>query len=246
VDSHAALLIAAMVAFSLYVIGIGVTTATAIRVREVWRHRTLDAKAMAPRGEGEVVLSAPALPPAARRLRAVGWVAFVPALVLALVSNLRYPWVTPVVVVVMVALNAFYFTSIQNMGEQLTLAPDGFRIGGRGAQRSIRWIHVTELIGARVGAFGGTRMSEAGEWQDTNLKPNVIFFRLNRALVGTRKTLLQRLSGFSYYDGVIRNAFGLPTDQLLQVMRDWQRRALDEAGLPLRRARPGPGATPRP
>ena len=89
---------------------------------------------------------------------------------------------------------------------------------------------MTEFTGARVGAFSATKMSEAGEWQDPRTKPNVIFYRLNRALVTPRKTVLQRLLGFTYYDGVIRNAFGIPTEQLLRTLKDWQRQALEAGG----------------
>jgi hypothetical protein len=152
----------------------------------------------------------------------------------------------PLTVAVMVALNAFYFTAMQSMGEPLTLTQDGFRIGARGHERAVRWIHLSELMGARVGAFRGMRMSEKGEWQDPKLVPNVIFFRLNHALVHSRKTWLQRLSGLTYYDGVIHNAFGVPTEQLLNAMREWQRRAFDAEAPPIRRPRPGERLEPRP
>jgi hypothetical protein len=49
---------------------------------------------------------------------------------------------------------------------------------------------------------------------------------------------MQRLSGFTYYDGVIRNAFGIPTEKLLHAMRDWQRLAVEAEAPPLRRPRP--------
>ena len=181
-----------------------------------------------------------------RRLRMLGWIAFPIALLLALFANPTYPLVVPLTVVVMVALNAFYFTAMQSMGEPLTLTPDGFRIGAPGLERSVRWIHVTELIGARMGAFKGMRMSEKGEWQDPKLVPNVVFYRLNHALVQSRKTLLQRLSGFTYYDGVIHNAFGVRTEQLLDAMRDLQLRAVEAEAPPFRRPRPGERFESRP
>jgi hypothetical protein len=69
-------------------------------------------------------------------------------------------------------------------------------------------------------------MSEAGEWQDPRAIPNVIFYRLNRALVKPRrKTISQRWSGLNYYDGIIRNAFGVSTESLLRAMRERQRQA---------------------
>jgi hypothetical protein len=166
-------------------------------------------------------------------------VVFPVALVLAVFANRSFPWLAPLAVLVMVGLNAFYFTAMQGMGEPLTLTKDGFRLGHKGRERNVRWIHVTDLVGARVGAFGGMRMSEPGEWQDPNLRPNVIFFRLNRALVRTPRTLLQRFRGLTYFDGVIRNAFGVPTEQLLQAMREWQRLAVDAESPPFRRPRPG-------
>ena len=234
-----AVLLLTVAFITLYVVGIGGSTATAIRIREAWRRRRRDVVVLEPHDAREVVIDAPSLPRAVRRLRLVGWFAFPVALALAVFANPTYTWVVPVTVLLMVALNAFYFTAMQSMGERLTLTPDGFRLGALGLERSVRWIHVTELTGARLGAFKGMRMSEAGEWQDPKLSPNVIFYRLNRALVHTRKTPMQRLSGFTYYDGVIRNAFGLPTERLLQAMREWQRLAVEAEAPPLRRPRPG-------
>ena len=223
----------------VYVIGIGGATATAIRVSEAWHRRPVQIASLWPRADGEVVLQAPVLPAVFRRVRVVGWVVFPFALLLAVFANRGYVWIPPVAVIVMVGLNAFYFTAMQGLGEPLTLSKDGFRYGAKGRERSVRWIHVTDLVGARLGAFSGVRMSEAGEWQDPRLRPNVIFFRLNRALVHTPKTLLQRLRGFSYYDGAIRNTFGVPTEQLLKAMREWQRVAVEAESPPFRRPRPG-------
>ena len=221
------LLIITVAFLTVYVIGIGGATAAAIRVSESWRRRgrsTIDLGPLA----GEVVLKAPTLPRAVRLLRIVGWVAFPVALVLALFVTRDYPWVVPVTVVVMVALNAFYFTAMQGIGENLTLRADGFHLGASASGQIVRWVHVTELSGAHIGAFRGTRMSEAGEWQDPKAIPNVIFYRLNRALVKPRRrTITQRWSGLSYYDGVIRNAFGVTTESLLKAMREWQREALE-------------------
>jgi hypothetical protein len=244
-DGRVAVLLVTVAFLTLYVVGVGGATATAIRIREVWRRHKTDGIALEPRS-AELVLDAPSLPRGVRRVRGAGWVAFPVALALAVFANPTYGWVVPVTVVLMVALNAFYFTAVQSMGESLTLTPDGFRIGERRLGRSVRWIHVTELTGARRGPFNGTRMSEAGEWQDPKLAPNVIFYRLNRALVHSHKTLMQRLSGFTYYDGVIRNAFGVPTEQLLQAMREWQRLAVEAEAPPMRRPRPGERLQPPP
>jgi hypothetical protein len=218
--------------FTVYVIGVGGTTATAIRVTESWRRRNGADTDLAP-GAGDVVLTAPTLPRAFSRLRTAGWLAFVPCLALAVFAVRDYPWVTPVVVLLMVALNAFYFTAMQNMGEQLTLTPDGFRIGSGRSARFVRWLYVTQLTGARVGAFTGMKMPEEDEWQDPRVRANVILYRLNRALTPSRRPLLHRLIGFTYYDGVIRNAFGVPTATLLRSMREWQKRALEAEKLPL-------------
>jgi hypothetical protein len=234
VSSSAVLLLITITALTVYVVGVGGTVATAIRVRERWRQRKLAEGELAPRPGGEVVLSAPSLPTAVEWLRRVGWVSFVPALVLAVLVNSDYPWVSPVAVLVMVAINAFYFTAMQNMGEQLAFTFDAFRIGRGRRTRVVRWVHVTEFTAARVGTFSAVKSSESDEWQDPRTRPNVIFFRLNRALTASTRTLYQRLIGFSYYDGVIRNVFGLPTDQLLRAMRDWQRQALDAEKVPLR------------
>lgn len=216
-----------------YVVGVGGSTATAIAIREAWRRRTRSG----PRPDltaSEVVLDAPSLPPVVRALRVAGWVAFPFALALAVFADRHYVWVAPVAVIVMVALNAYYFTAMQGLGERLTLTADGFRFGAR----DVRWVHVTELTGAHLGAFRGMRMSEVGEWQDPKLVPNVIFYRLNRALVHPRRSMLQRLGGLSYYDGMIRNVFGVTTEQLLRGMRDRQHQALEAEGPPLRRPRP--------
>ena len=231
------MLIVTVVCLAVYVIGVGGATATAIRVRERFRQRPVAEGDLAARPEGDVVLKAPALPSAVRRLQWVGWTAFAPALVLAVFVVRDYPWVTPVAVVVMVAINAFYVTAMQNMGEQLTFTRDAFTLGGGRSAQSVLWVHVTEFTGARVGGFSGAKMSEEGEWQDPRLRPNVIFYRLNRALTPQRRSLYRRLIGFTYYDGVIRNVFGVPTEQLLRAMRDWQRKALEAEKLPIRRAR---------
>ncbi len=238
-DSGEVVLLVTVALLVVYVIGIGGATATAIRVSESWRRRPARETSLGPRSDGEVALEAPALPAAFRRIRLVGWAVFPFALLLAVFANRGYVWLAPLAVLVMVGLNAFYFTAMQGLGEPLTLAKDGFRYGAKGKERSVRWIHVTDLVGARLGAFSGVRMSEAGEWQDPRLRPNVIFFRLNRALVHVPKTVLQRIRGFSYYDGAIRNAFGVPTEQLLQAMREWQRVAVDAESPPFRRPRPG-------
>jgi hypothetical protein len=239
VDGREIVLLVTVALLVVYVIGIGGATATAIRINEAFRRRPVRVTSLGPRGQGELVLPAPTLPAVLRRARLVGWVVFPVALVLAIFANRSYPWIGPLAVVVMVALNAFYFAAMQGLGEPLTLTKDGFRVGVQGRERAVRWVHVTDLVAARLGAFSGMRMSEAGEWQDPKLKPNVIFFRLNRALVHAPKTLLQRLRGFSYYDGAIRNAFGVSTEQLLQAMREWQRLAIDAEAPPFRRPRPG-------
>jgi hypothetical protein len=245
-DDRAAILVVTVAFLSLYVVGIGGTTATAIRIREAWRRRKPDRISWEPRPGVELSLGAPNLPILVRRLRVIGWIAFPIALVLALFANPTYPMLVPLTVVVMVALNAFYFTAMQSMGEPLTLTRDGFRTGTRGRERTVRWIHVTELMGARAGAFRGMRMSEKGEWQDPKLVPNVVYYRLNHALVHSPKTLRQRWSGLAYYDGVIQNAFGVPTDQLLNAMREWQSRAVEAEAPPLRRPRPGERITKPP
>jgi hypothetical protein len=245
-DERAVVLVVTVAFLSLYVIGIGGTTATAIRIREAWRRRKPAAISWEPRPGMELALGAPSLPLAVRQLRLIGWIAFPIALFLALFANRSYPMLVPLTVVVMVALNAFYFTAMQNMGEPLTFTQDGFRVGPRGRERTVRWIHVTEFMGARAGAFRGSRMSEKGEWQDPKLVPNVVYYRLNHALVHSPKTLRQRWSGLAYYDGVIHNAFGVPTDQLLNAMREWQRRAIEAEAPPLRRPRPGERVERRP
>jgi len=232
VDDQTVLLITVAL-LTVYVVGVGGSTAAAIGIREAWRRRVRggprpDLAAL------EVVLDAPSLPPAVRTLRIAGWLAFPFALALAVFADRHYAWVAPVAVLVMVALNAYYFTAMQGLGERLSLSADGFRLG----VRDVRWIHVTELTGAHMGAFRGMRMSEAGEWQDPKVVANVVFYRLNRALVHPRKSILQRFGGLSYFDGMIRNVFGVTTEQLLRAMRDRQRLALEAEGPPIRRPRP--------
>ncbi|MEO8744177.1 MAG: hypothetical protein ABI401_02560 [Candidatus Dormibacter sp.] len=230
-----ALLLVTVALLTVYTVGIGGSTAAAIGTRDAFRRRTRTTTNLDPRA-GEVVLSAPALPRFARALRLVGWIAFPLALVLALFADRGYQWLAPLTVILMVGLNAFYFTAMQGMGEQLTLTIDGFRVGRK---PGVRWLHVTDLMGAHVSSFRSMKMSEVGEWQDPKAVPNVIFYRLNRALVRPNKTVLQRLSGLNYYDGIIRNVFGVSTEQLLQAMRASQRQALDAEAPPFRRPRPG-------
>jgi hypothetical protein len=245
-DARGVWLVVTVAFLTVYVVGIGGTTATAIRIREAWRRSRVTPVSLIARPGVDVTLRAPSLPTAIRRLRVAGWIAFPIALVLALFANPSNPLVVPLAVVVMVGINAFYFTAMQNMGEPLTLTQDGFRFGLHGHERTVRWIHVTELIGARAGAFRGARMSESGEWQDPKVVPNVVYYRLNHALVHAPKTLRQRWSGLAYYDGVIHNAFGIPTEQLLSAMRELHRLAVDAESPPFRRPRPGERMGSRP
>jgi hypothetical protein len=236
VDGQAVLLITVAL-LTVYVIGVGGTTAAAIGVRDRWRRQKRTVPELDPR-RAEVVLLAPALPGAVRLLRIAGWVAFPIALVLALFANLKYPWLAPLTVILMVGINAFYFTAMQGMGEQLTLTTDGFRLGRARSTRTVRWVHITDFMGAHVGPFRAMRMSEGEEWQDPNTLPNVIFYRLNRALVRPKKSIVRRFTGLTYFDGVIRNTFGVSTQQLLQTMRMCHRLALEEERPKMLRERP--------
>jgi len=231
-----ALLLVTVALLTVYTIGVGGATAAAIGIRDAWRRQKRPVPDLDTR-RGEVVLAAPDLPRAFRVLRVVGWVAFPIALVLALFANLSFPWLAPVTVILMVGLNAFYFTAMQGMGEQLTLTTDGFRLGRAQSARTVRWVHVTDFMGAHVGPFRAMRMSEGEEWQDPNALPNVIFYRLNRALVRPKKSLLRRFTGLTYFDGIIRNTFGVSTQQLLQAMRTSHRLALEAEGPPMLRKR---------
>jgi hypothetical protein len=231
--SERAVLLVTVALLSLYVIGIGGATASALGAREAWRRRqgpAIDLQAP------EVSLHAPNLPRVFRALRMAGWAAFLPALALGVFGNRLYPWVGLVTVVVMVGLNAFYFSALPWIGERLTLTADGFLWG----RRTVRWVHVTDLNAAHAGTFGGIRIVEPGAWQERGSSPNVVLFRLNRALVRPERSLLRRWSGLSYFDGMIRNAFGVPTEQLLGAMIERRRRALEAEG-PLFR----PGAAGR-
>ena len=218
---------------TVYVIGVGGTTAAAIGVREGWRRRSKAAPnpdLKAP----EVVLNAPTLPRLLRLIRTAGWIAFPFALGLGVFANPHYPWVLPVTVIVTVALNAFYFSATRALGERLTLTADGFRIG----ERTVRWVHVTDLAGGYMNEIRVIPMPDRGDWRDPKAPvPNVVFYRLNRALVRTKPPGLLRWSGHAYYDGIIRNHFGVATDQLLKEMRERRQRALDAEGPPLSRRR---------
>jgi hypothetical protein len=239
VDARSLLLVTVAL-LTLYTVGIGGTTAAAIGAWDAWRRHVRATPNLDP-WMGEVALLAPALPRPARALRVAGWIAFAPALVLGLFANSSYPWLAPVTVVLMVGLNAFYFTAVQGIGDELVLTDDSFRAG---SGEPVRWVHVTDLMGAHIGPFRGIRMSEGGEWQDPKTVPNVIFYRLNRALVRPRKSPLSRLTGMTYFDGVIRNRFGVSTQDLMQAMRVCHRRAMDEERRRLRR--PARGESPLP
>jgi len=239
------LLVITVALLTVYTVGIGGTTAAAIGAWDAWRRRNRPTPNLDPR-RGEVVLVAPTLPRAIRWLRIAGWIAFVPALVLALFVDISYTWLAPLTVLLMVGLNAFYFSAMQGIGEQLTLTTDGFRVGRPQGKTTVRWAHVTDFMGAHIGPFRGIRMSEGSEWQDPKTVPNVIFYRLNRALVRPRKSPLSRLTGMTYFDGVIRNRFGVTTQELMQAMRAAHRLALEEERLRLRRPQPNEPAIPNP
>jgi len=232
------LLVITVALLTLYTVGVGGTTATAIGAWDAWRRQKRSTPNLDPR-LGEVVLVAPTLPRAAGWFRVAGWIAFPPALVLALFANPGYPWLAPLTVVLMVGLNAYYFTAMQGIGEQLTLTAEGFRVGPPKTRSIVRWAHVTDFMGAHIGPFRGIRMSEGGEWQDPKTVPNVIFYRLNRALVRPHKSPLSRFTGLTYFDGVIRNRFGVTTQELMQAMRTCHRLALEEEAQKLRRPRQG-------
>lgn len=218
---------------TIYVIGVGGTTATAIGVRESWRR--LRKTAQGPDlHAAEVVLNAPSLSRNIRLVRLAGWIAFPFALGLGVFANPHFAWVLPATVIVTVALNAFYFSATRALGEHLTLTKDGFRIG----ERSVRWVHVTDLTGGYMNEIRVIPMPDRGDWRDPkDPVPNVVFYRLNRALVRTRPPGLLRWSAHTYYDGIIRNHFGVATDQLLHEMRDRRQKALDAEGPPLSRRR---------
>src|SRR2546428_13531392 len=75
-DEHAQILVVTVFFLTMYLIGIGGTTATAIRVREVWRHRKPDPISLEPRPGEKRQLVAPTLPSALRWFHRGGWVAF--------------------------------------------------------------------------------------------------------------------------------------------------------------------------
>src|SRR5258708_33363523 len=147
---------------TVYTVGIGGTTAAAIRAWDAWRRRGRGAPNLDPR-RGDVVLVAPTLPRGIRWLRVAGWTAFPLALVLALFADLSYPWLAPLTVLLMVGLNAYYFTAIQGIGEQLTLTTEGVRLGPPQTTSIVRWAHVTDPRGATISPFPGIRISEGGE-----------------------------------------------------------------------------------
>jgi hypothetical protein len=244
VDARTLLLITVAL-LTVYTIGIGGTTAAAIGAWDAWRRRERGAPNLDPR-RGEVLLVAPSFPTAVRWLRIAGWIAFAPALLLALFADTSYPWLAPLTVVLMVGLNAFYFSAMQGIGEQLTMTTDGFRVGQPRGGGTVRWAHVTDFMGAHIGPFRGMRMSEGSEWQDPKTVPNVIFYRLNRALVRPRKSPLSRLTGMTYFDGAIRNRFGVTTQDLMLAMRTCHRLALEEERQRLRRPPQSAPATPNP
>src|ERR1700687_1603023 len=113
---------------TVYTVGIGGTTAAALRAWDAWRRRERGTPNLDPR-RGEVVLVAPSLPRAVRWLRVAGGIAVPLALVLDLFANPGYPWLAPLTVVLMVGLNAYYFTAMQGIGEQLTVAAEWVRGG---------------------------------------------------------------------------------------------------------------------
>jgi hypothetical protein len=218
---------------TLYVIGVGGATAGAIGARERWRRRGRGAPAPNLQA-AEVVLNAPSLSRGMRILRRLGWIAFPLALAFGVFGNPHYPWVLLATVVVTVALNAFYFSALRGLGERLTLTREGFRLG----ERSVRWVHVTDLVAGHMNEFRSLPMPDTDGWRDPNQpSPNVVFYRLNRALVRRKAPALLPWSGLTYYDGIIRNHFSVPTEQLLHEMRDRRQKALDAEGPPLARPR---------
>src|ERR1700687_3224645 len=136
VDARTVLVITVAL-LTVYAVGTGGSTAAAIGAWDAWRRREHGTPNLDPR-RGEVVLVAPHLRSGVRWLRIVGWTAFPPALLRALFGDLSYPWLAPVTVLLMVGLNAFYFSAMQGIGEQLTLTTEGFRIGPSSRSATVR------------------------------------------------------------------------------------------------------------
>ena len=84
-------------------------------------------------------------------------------------------------------------------GRRLELDPHGFTLGEKRNARRVRWLHVTEF----------------------RADPPSIRFRLNRALV--------RSSHVGYWDGTIRNSWGVETGSLLRLLEAYRKQALESA-----------------
>lgn len=82
---------------------------------------------------------------------------------------------------------------------RLELDGEGFQLGEKKSARRVKWIHLTELRNDR----------------------DLIRFRVNRALV--------RGAHWRYWDGAIRNRWGVDTRQLLRLLERYREQAMETA-----------------
>ena len=103
--------------------------------------------------------------------------------------------------VILVALVLVFLKSYVDArtARRLEVDDEGFTLGEKRRARRVRWVHVTEL----------------------RADQDVIRYRVNRALV--------RGADRRYWDGAIRNGWGVDTRQLLRLLERYRERAMDKA-----------------
>jgi hypothetical protein len=168
-----------------------------------------------------------ALPPSRPRA-AGGWLngaGFVALLIFTGVAayevQLDRRWLGAVALLVVIVLSATWSFVIYASAGPLELAAEGFRLGRGPFARTVKWIHVSDFRPARI-RFPLLQLAAPD-----SERANAVMYRLNRALTAANRPgeRLLRLSLGGYFDGFVHNAHGIPTEELIETLRDWQQRA---------------------
>lgn len=168
-----------------------------------------------------------ALPPARPRaaggwLNAVGFVALLIFIGIAVYeAQADRRWLAAAGLLLVIVLSATWSFLVYASAGPVELMPDGFRVGRGPFARTIRWIHVSDFRPALV-RFPLLQLAASD-----SERANAVMYRLNRALTGANKPgqRLLRLSLGGYFDGFVHNAHDIPTEELLDTLREWQARA---------------------
>jgi hypothetical protein len=129
----------------------------------------------------------------------VGYVLVVLAISVSFVASARFYPAPAVAGAVAIALLLLRSQVDARIARRLELDYEGFTVGERRAAKRVRWVHVTDL----------------------SADEDTIRYRVNRALVGG--------SAWRYWDGAIKNRWGVDNSRLFRLFERYRVRAMDRA-----------------